>query len=298
MTNGVTLWICNNITNKEKHMINNYIRKIKMKYADQKKIIYQAMKPRASQKQILFIVGCQRSGTSLMVRIFDKDLNSKSFSERSVLSTRDEKGFRLNPLDEVSEEFEKVRAPFIILKPLVESQNLPKLLDYFKGSKALWMYRHYKDVSASNLRHFGEQNGINDLRPIAENETGNWRNENLSTISREMIKKFYSEDMNAYDAAVLFWYARNSLFFDLELDNSPDVFICKYKDLVMQPGRMMRGIYAKVRQPYPGDGIVSEVHSQSFGKGKELKLSEEVEELAEMMLSRLNMVYDENSPAR
>ena len=277
-------------------MINKYIRKFKKKYIDQKKIIYQAMKQKASQKQILFIVGCQRSGTSLMVRIFDNDLNAKCFSEHSVLSTRDEKGFHLNPLDEVNEEFSKVRAPFVILKPLVESQNLLRLLDYFDGSKALWMYRHYKDVAASNLGHFGERNGINDIRPIVENEVGNWRNENLSNSVREKITNFFYEDMNIYDAAVLFWYARNSLFFDLELDNKPDVFMCKYKDLVMLPGRMMRGIYEKVRQPYPGDGIISEVHSQSFGKGKELQLSKDVESIAEAMLSRLNLAYEEKSP--
>ena len=278
-------------------MINRYIQKFKKKYADQKKILYQALKPKANQKHILFIVGCQRSGTTLMLRIFDKDLNTHCFGERSVLSTRDEKGFRLNPLDEINKEFDKVRAPFILVKPLVESQNLPKLMEHFDGSKALWMYRHYKDVAASNLRVFGGENGIDDIRPIVEYEMGNWRSENLSVDVRETIRKFFSENMNLYDAAVLFWYARNSLFFDLELDKNPDVFMCKYKDLVMKPGSMMQGIYENVGQPYPGDGIISEVHSQAFGKGKKLQLSTEVEALADAMFSRLDVAYIEKSPS-
>ncbi len=277
-------------------MINRYIQKFKNKYAEQKKILYQALKPKASQKHILFIVGCQRSGTTLMLRIFDNDLNTACFGERSVLSTRDEKGLRLNPLDEVKKELVKVRAPFILLKPLVESQNLPKLLDYFEGSKALWMYRHYKDVAASNLKVFGKENGIKDIQPIVENEVGNWRTENLSTNVRETIINFFSEEMNFYDAAVLFWYARNSLFFDLELDKKSNVLMCNYIDLVRQPRQMLQGIYEHVGRPYPGDKIISEVHSQAIGKGKELQLSKEVEVLAESMLYRLDMAYAEKSP--
>ena len=278
-------------------MTNKLVRKIKRVYAKQRKNFYQALLPREAQKRILFIVGCQRSGTTLMYRIFYKDLNAKCYGEFSVLSSQDKlKRLRLNPLDIVSKEFGKVRAPFIVLKPLVESQNLPKLLDYFDDSKAMWMFRHYKDVAASNLARFGSENGIDDIRPIVNNEPGNWRSEHLSGDVRETITKYFSEDMNLHDAAVLFWYARNSLFFDLGLDNAPRVFMCKYHDLVMQPGLMMRSVYEHIGQPYPGDMIIRDVHAQSLKKGRAILLSPEVEALADAMMTRLDAAYENKNP--
>ena len=84
--------------------------------------------PRASEKSVLFIVGCQRSGTTVMRRILETDLNSKTYGEYSKLSSN---GIRWRSLEWVKNEFDKEKAPFIVSKPLVESQNVPAILDYF-----------------------------------------------------------------------------------------------------------------------------------------------------------------------
>jgi hypothetical protein len=101
--------------------------------------VYHLFKYDYSQpKMALFIVGCQRSGTTLMNWIFEGDLNAKVYPEVSKLSSEDpRKQLRLNPLPKVKAVLDKDRAPLIILKPLVESQNTLQLLDYFEDSKAL-----------------------------------------------------------------------------------------------------------------------------------------------------------------
>lgn len=109
---------------------------------------------RNNQKRILFIIGCQRSGTTLLTRILEKDFNTKVYGEFSELSSNDINKIRLNPLSSVKEIIDKNKTPFIIIKPLVETQNSLKLFKYFKNAKAVWMYRHYKDVSLSNVEHF------------------------------------------------------------------------------------------------------------------------------------------------
>ncbi|MGK7896659.1 MAG: hypothetical protein AB4372_24330, partial [Xenococcus sp. (in: cyanobacteria)] len=161
-----------------------------------KKNIIQQLNPYSKDKKILFIMGCQRSGTSLILRVFENDFNTKTFGEFSILSSQGAKKIRLNPLNIVTTELQKVRAPFIILKPLVESQNAPKLLDYFNNSKALWMYRNYKDVASSNLNYFALNNGIKDLRPIIENKTNHWISEKVSPKVRKIILSHFSENMN------------------------------------------------------------------------------------------------------
>src|SRR5215208_4031686 len=108
-----------------------------------RKRLYQTLLADGLPRSILFIVGCQRSGTSIMQIVFRHDMNTRIFGEFSELSSNDRKsGIRLNSLELVEKEFTKVKAPFIVTKPLVESQNIRQLLDYFHNSKAVWLFRN------------------------------------------------------------------------------------------------------------------------------------------------------------
>jgi len=276
--------------------VGDYYGKVDRKLLRLNKHVYQYLRSffersYSSQKNILIIVGCQRSGTSILQKVFEKDFNTKVYGETSKLSSVDTEGLRLNPLPMVEKELQRDKAQFIIMKPLVESQNICELLDTFAGSQALWLYRDYKDVASSNLQLFGIRNGIDDIRPIAENQPNNWRSERVSEHTRQTILQYFSEDMNPYDAAVLFWYARNSLFFDLELDQDSRVMMCKYEDLIASPETSLHKIYAALGQFFPGEAISKEINSESLGKGKEVKLSPGVENLAKEMLGRLDAAY-------
>ncbi len=276
-------------------------KKLKRKFSKSfkylKKRIYQFFIPYSKQKNILFIVGCQRSGTTLLIRIFENDLNTNVYNEFSKLSGKySTSKLRLNPLHIVEKTIKKDRAPFTILKPLVESQNTLKLLNHFKNGKALWVYRHYKDVAASDLKQFGLKNGIRNLR-IINNNTDNWRSENVSDEERQIILRYFSKDMNPYDAAVLFWFLRNNLFFRLGLDINQRVLLCKYQYLVKFPGRVIRDIYKKSEQNFPGDKIYKEIHTGSIKKGKNIPLSPEIEKLAQDLLNRLDKVFNEKNPS-
>jgi hypothetical protein len=269
-----------------------YIPKIKHNLFLKKKELYHSILPPAEEKNILFIVGCQRSGTTMMQGIFEKDLSAKVYGEFSKLSCHDQNKIRLNPLDQVEREIKKDTPPLVVLKPLVETQNLKELFDYFPSSKAVWMFRHFKDVAASNLKNFGESNGIKDLKPIFEGDPNNWRSEGTSKHVREVVQKYFSEDMNELDAAALFWYARNSLFFDLNLENDSRVFMCRYEDLVHKPIETMKEIYAFTDSSYPEEEeITSNVKTSSVGKGKDVNLHHEIEALCNQMLKRLEEAY-------
>lgn len=244
---------------------------------------------RNGQKQIVMIQGCQRSGTSMTYWIFERDFRIKIYREASELSAQDAiERIRLNPLPDVRATLEKDRVPIVVMKPLVESQRANELLDFFPQSKIIWLYRHFQDVASSNLKAFGRGQGIEDLRPIVLQEPHNWRSENVSEETRETIRHFFSEDMNPYDAAALFWYARNRLYFEQGLDQNPRVMLCRYEELVRRPSEVMQRLYDFIGVPYPGDKIVKAVHPQSIGKGRRSRLSAEVEALCEKMLEQLD----------
>ncbi|MCB2141155.1 hypothetical protein KQH27_00440 [bacterium] len=98
--------------------------------------------------------------------------------------------------------------------------------------------------------------------------------------------------MNPYNAAVLFWYARNSFYFELGLERNPDVLICKYEDLVVSHDRVVKKIYRDLNQKYPGIKIHNEVSSRSINNGQSVSLTPEIDKLAKGFLDRLNKVYE------
>ncbi len=240
-------------------------------------------------KTVVYIVGCQRSGTSMMHHLFRLDKNTVTYDEISPLSSQDLiEHLRYNPLPEVKIRINADRSPLVVTKPLVESQDLKPLLDLFPDTKAIWMYRHFADVASSNMQFFSRENGFTDLLPILARDPDDWHSRNLAEDDIQIIEKVYSPTMDPHDAAALFWYARNSLYFSHELEKEGRIALCRYGDLVTQPGSIMRQAYSFIGHTYPGDHIVGDVFSGSKGKGKDIPLSDPVRQLCEEMWQRLN----------
>lgn len=259
--------------------------------AAMKKLYHLNFIKHTDEQKIVFIIGCQRSGSELMVQIFRKDLNSKVYGEASILSSKDRQRLRLDSFEDVQGVLQNIKVPLIVLKPLVESQNILFWLKHFRKSKAVWLFRHYKDVAHSDLNKWGINNGINNLRPIVGKNAQNWRSEKVSDTTRNIILNFFSENMNPYDAASLFWFARNMSFFENELEKNQNVIMSNYEDLVRKPEEMVEVLYNFIGLRFPGRKIVTGVHQNSIGKGRDLKLSVEVEKLCDSLYKRLNEAY-------
>ena len=170
------------------------------------------------------------------------------------------------------------------------------ILDYFKNSYVLWVYRDYKDVASSNLKKFGLVNGINNLRPIINAEPHNWRSEGVSEEEKDLVFRYFSEDMKPHDAAVLFWYLRNNLFFRLKLDENPRVIMCKYEHLIENPKTVLARIYKICDQQFPGERISKEIHSKSIKKGKDIDISPEIDLVANELLMKLDEAFYKKNP--
>lgn len=263
-----------------------------------RKYLYQNLKWLDSQgpARIVFVFGCQRSGTTLMQRIFDQDFNTKVYGEfdAKVYAEYGEAGrsglgkhFRLKPLEEVKAVMDLNRARLIVAKPIVETQNALKLLAYFPGSKALFMYRNYAAVASSNLKRFGRMNGVNNLWPVVNGATPNWRSEGVPQEVRSIVAARFHEEMNPHDAAALFWFVRNRFFFDLGLDRHASVMPLRYEDLLRSPAEVIARVYRFVGAPCPPAGAML-VRGASSGKGKDVKLSADVDRLCRDLLERLD----------
>jgi hypothetical protein len=261
----------------------------------------------------LFILGCQRSGTTMLAETLDKDWRVKTFNEfsgvnwpasgRRPWSVRSESRYsiRLKPLDTVASTLQRSPYPLVVLKPLVESQRAPAILRTIDRAVCVWVFRHYRDVARSNVGLFTPEVTRINLEPMVRRQPDNWRGELVPENVRQLILRHYSPDMNPFDGGALFWYARNRLFFDLELAREERVMSLRYEDLVSQPERSMRGVYRHAGIPFPGTRIVADIHPHSIGLGRELELSTEIEQACERLWDELNLAYESrlsSSPIR
>ncbi len=239
-------------------------------------------------RRVLFILGCQRSGTTLMQQMFDADLNATVYGEFSAITlTAKTPNLRLRPLAEVASIIARDRARLVVAKPIAETQKALDLLAAVPGSKILFLYRHYAAVASSNLKLFGRLNGVNNLRPIVRGETDNWRAERVPADVRAIVAKHFHEAMNPHDAAALFWYVRNRFFFGLGLDRHPAVLPLRYEELLRDPAGRMEGIYRFVALPPSRRGLAL-VREERGSKG--IELSPEIEALCAGLLAELDRV--------
>lgn len=254
-----------------------------------KDLLHQVrFRSRTHPPAIVFIVGCQRSGTTMLNDVFKHDLRSKVYGEVSELTNADPiRQLRLNPWDDVLSTIAKSPAPISVVKPLVESQNTSELLSFFPNSCAVWMVRHYRPVAASCVSKWGAANSIRDLRDVVFSDSSNWRSQNLSQQTKDTVAAHFREDMDGHDAAALFWYTRNIHWVEAGYGEDDRVLLCHYDDLVSNGPETLRKIYALAGQPYPGDRIGFRMHDKSTGSKREVELSQPVEDLCAELWSEL-----------
>lgn len=251
------------------------------------------------QQCILMVIGCQRSGTSLINRVFARDLNACVYRESSRLSSKDNTHtgkykLRLNSFADLEKSFDRNKTPIVVCKPLVETQNILDLFSYFPESKALWMYRNYKDVTNSLLNKFNKNVGIRNIRAIVHNDRESWCSEKVPELAQATLSKYFSEDMRPVDAAALFWFARNLLFFELKLDRNPRVLMCRYEDLASQPNNIMQNIYEFLGAKFSNNHSW-EVNTNSIQKGNSIELLPEIDKLCNDLLIKLDNAYSYQS---
>lgn len=237
---------------------------------------------------VLFIFGCQRSGTTMLSDVFALDPDSDVFPEQSGLGADDDpRRLRLAPLPEVSARLSRNAAPLVVVKPLVESQRAAEILAVDPRWRGIWLYRDVRDVVLSNTRMFGNDNGFDDLAPIVEGRS-DWRSDNLPEEVVERIRALHAAGLERHDAAALFWVTRNHHFFAQGLDREPRFWLCRYEELVADPLAEMGRIYDFIGRPAPARLARNKVFQSSVGRGGQLALSEPVRALCVEMLGRLD----------
>ena len=237
-----------------------------------------------SSKIPLFVVGCQRSGSTMILNVLSRSPECRVYHEGNSAAFDH---FRLRADQTIQRLINKGRQRVVVFKPLNDSQRAKRLLEVYMNARAIWVYRQYQDVVKSSVRKWGsaQKEILLGISEGCERIPGQDAiSERMSPETMCLVKKLCSEDMTAEDGAGLHWYVRNLIYW--ELHDDPRVLLVRYEDLVKRPeGRFLEVfelIGCKFRQEY-----VSDIYDSSIGTGEAASINGEIKGLCEEMTARL-----------
>lgn len=191
---------------------------------------------RRTQAAPVFLVGVQRSGTNMLAHGLDEAPEFETYNEGNIKAFQD---YQLRSLAIIDSLIRKSRAEFVLFKPLCDTHRTPELLERFgQKARAIWAYREVDGRVRSAIAKFRDSN-LRVLRAYAAGEARSaWQVQSLSPANADFIRSFDFNALSAESAAALFWYVRNSLYFELALDQRDDVILVSYDLLLSEPDRV------------------------------------------------------------
>jgi len=197
--------------------------------------------------------------------------------------------FKLRDEDTVQRLLSRSPFPFVVFKPLVETDRIRCFMSAFGPAKAIWVYRRAEDRANSSLAKFGP----GSLKVFGRIARGGWPDtwgaQAMTDEDRKLIQSFDYTDMSAGEAAALFWYVRNQIFFREKLDTDKDVWLVSYEAFVSEPEADMRRLCRFLGcRYYPS--MVRGIHARSIARQEAPRISERTREMCSILYERFDRV--------
>lgn len=245
---------------------------------------------KAKTKTPVFIIGCQRSGTTMLNGVLDRSSQVQAFGE-GLGAFGD--GVRLLPKGNIRYLIYRSPSPIVVFKPLNDTQQIDHILEAHPNSRAIWIFRNYYDVSNSMVKKWGETQKAH-IHQIA---TGRYSGpgakalgERISPENKRLAKKLDDSDLSAYEAAAFIWFIRNSVFFDHRLERYNNLLVCKYEDMVINPENQFRRIFDFIGTNF-SLGYIDDIRSSSISKNKQPVLRASLKSMCDGLMNRLDDLY-------
>ena len=175
----------------------------------------------STPQRLLIVVGAQRSGTTMVLEAFARSPHTEVHGEASSAVMHDH---RLVSVECLQEALSRSQAKEFVIKPLCDSQWVDVLLGHFDGSRAIWMFRDWRDVVNSMVRKWPEH-AVDTIGAFARGDDIwlGWRSERITSETKEKLDELCSHVASDVAAAAVVWWLRNQHFFDRCLQQHPEV---------------------------------------------------------------------------
>lgn len=245
--------------------------------------------PRPADKTVCFVLGCQRSGTNMLIRTLDRMMEVDRFDEDDP---RAFVGNRILGKKIRDRLIARSDASCVIFKPICDSHRALDLFRDHPPAKVIWIYRHFSDVAASAIQYWGDLSRLFITDLLAGGGDWNQFQWNREGVTEEMltpVRAAIKSKITDIDAACIFWYLRNATFFSQMLQSHQNVRLIRYETLVADPGPGFANLCSFLNLAFDPTAV-ARVHKESVGKGASNPITPNVYTLCEGLLHRLDAV--------
>jgi hypothetical protein len=186
-----------------------------------------------------FVVGCGRSGTSMILWQLGRSWAVDIFNEDHPAAFTD---FRLRPPPTIARLVQESPAPVTLFKPILNTSQTGHLLNAFPQARFLFVYRHFGDVIRSSMKRFGVRNRWNHVHRWMEDGFAELSFAPPPQATQEFVRARWDRECGPETGAALYWLMYNRLYFDMELDREPRVLLVRYESLVEHPEDQFRRV--------------------------------------------------------
>jgi hypothetical protein len=245
----------------------------------------------------LFVLGSQRSGTTMIADVFAKSPDCEVFlgdKRRLVFQGAS----RLVPMETIAKLVNDSPKRIAVFKPNNDLQYANVFLGFHPNSRIVWVYRDYRDAINSSIRRWGSAHrdimlGISKGRILHPGQAA--IAEGVSEALLAVLRSLCHDDLSVEDGAALLWYVRNSLYFDLHLARSERVLLVNYEACVQHPDKYFACMFEFVGAKFK-PGYSRGVFDSSIGKQAEPALGKDVEALCRAMMAELDAQHAAGFP--
>ncbi|MBC2717413.1 MAG: sulfotransferase [Desulfobacteraceae bacterium] len=259
----------------------NYTTKARAFFKQQRMMLKYIGKP----LYYLWILGCQRSGTTLLERMFRNDLDSAVFGEFSQLTIGSDRTV-LKPFSEVEKVIASCNARYAVIRPLFESDRVSEILGFFQPSTAIWVFRAPRDVVNSMVNKWGDL-FFEISRQVEQDVNGKWRLEGLHKSIKEEAKCLTGTDEKIEDLYALYWLKRNEIIDEAALCHNNQILFLNYERLVSSPklcaDKIMKCLGVRGVWKY----FSTDAHLRSLNRNITLTISPEIQEHCDILYNKL-----------
>lgn len=248
---------------------------------------YYLLKSRNNYTLPVFIMGCGRSGTTLMLDIFHSDIRIEALGENNPKVAN--KIFKLE-YSKIHGTINQSKAQIIALKPILNSFDARKLISEYNGSVIFWLIRDYKDMVSSSLIKFGDK-VANYMKELVVNNRGdNWLSQGIpiSTVTR--IRKLNIQQLKSQDWMALIWWSVNHTILIDDLKSFDRFHLIKYESFVQNHEFYLKKMY-RIMKMNPKQLSKFRVHSGSIGKGVDIRIDKDIEKMCKELMIKLSHYY-------
>ncbi len=231
----------------------------------------------------IFVMGYGRSGTTMLLDVFEHDLRVDVLGENDPRIAHD----HMLVHSRVAPAISASRAKVIVMKPILDSFSVCELLQDHPTARVIWAFRLFEPVVASALKKFGTS-VADELREVVVNNSGDgWLRRGIPDSTLRQLRRLDNSNFGPNDWMALVWWSVNLTLLSHGLIDSERLLLVKYEDLVRDPDDWMRKIYGFIDLPYRR-GATEWIISNSATKQIRVEITREVRQLCEELVANID----------